>query len=76
MDYDPATDTYICGNENYLRMYQRGPKEQSLDIDGKVTTYECESCRRCPYKKACIKGNNCKTPFKDRNKRLSIFKKT
>ena len=40
-----------------------------------VTIYECESCRRCPYKKACIKGNNCKTPLKDRNKKLSVSRK-
>lgn len=28
----------------------------------------------CPYKKECIKGNNCKTPIEERNKVLSVAK--
>ena len=41
----------------------------------KVTTYECESCNGCPYKKECIRGNNCKTPLEERNKRLYVSRK-
>lgn len=29
----------------------------------------------CPYKKWCIKGNNCKTAFSDRNKKLAVSRK-
>ena len=32
-------------------------------------------CHGCPFKKDCIKGNNCKTPFEDRNKTLSVSRK-
>ncbi|WP_416387206.1 transposase [Coprococcus comes] len=31
-------------------------------------------CKNCPYKKECIKGNNCKTPIEERNKVLSVAK--
>ena len=36
--------------------------------------YQCEECSGCPYKKECIKGNNCKTPMEERNKVLSVAK--
>ena len=36
--------------------------------------YQCKECKDCPYKKECIKGNNCKTPIEERNKVLSVAK--
>ena len=36
--------------------------------------YQCSECKGCPYKKDCIKGNNCKTPMEERNKVLSVAK--
>ena len=40
-----------------------------------VTIYECEDCSNCPYKKDCIKGNNCKTAFENRKKILYVSRK-
>ena len=75
MDYDPATDTYKCKNGKILKAVSKKAENTATGYRREVTIYECESCRRCPYKKACIKGNNCKTPLKDRNKKLSISRK-
>lgn len=30
--------------------------------------------QRCPYKSACIKGNNCKIPLEERTKQLQVAK--
>ena len=38
------------------------------------TIYRCENCESCPYKKDCIKGNNCKTPLEERTKTLQVAK--
>lgn len=75
MDYDPETDTYKCKNEKILRAASKKTDKTATGYRREVTIYECESCRRCPYKKACIKGNNCKTPLKDRNKKISVSRK-
>ena len=75
MDYDPTTDTYMCRNGKRLKAVSKRTERAVTGYRREVTIYECESCRRCPYKKACIKGNNCKTPFKDRNKKLSVSRK-
>ena len=75
MDYDPATDTYTCKNGNLLKAVSKKNDKTVTGYRREVTIYECESCRHCPHKKACIKGNNCKTPFKDRNKKLSVSRK-
>ena len=76
MDYDPVTDTYKCKNGKILRAAASKKAEKTATgYRREVTIYECENCRRCPHKKACIKGNNCKTPLKDRNKKLSVSRK-
>lgn len=75
MDYDPATDIYKCKNGKILKAVSKKTENTATGYRREVTIYECESCRRCPYKKACIKGNNCKTPLKDRNKKLSVSRK-
>ena len=75
MDYDPTTDTYKCKNGKILKAVSKKAENTATGYRREVTIYECESCRRCPYKKACIKGNNCKTPLKDRNKKLSVSRK-
>ena len=75
MDYDPATDTYKCKNGKILKAVSKKTENTATGYRREVTIYECESCRCCPYKKACIKGNNCKTPLKDRNKKLSVSRK-
>ena len=75
MDYDPATDTYKCRNGKTLKATSKKTDKTATGYRRKVTIYECENCRRCPYKKACIKGNHCKTPLKDRTKKLSVSRK-
>ncbi len=75
MDYDPATDTYKCRNGKTLKATSKKTDKTATGYRREVTIYECENCRRCPYKKACIKGNHCKTPLKDRTKKLSVSRK-
>ncbi|MBQ6416843.1 MAG: IS1182 family transposase [Butyrivibrio sp.] len=75
MEYDSETDSYICRNGKRLYAVKKNTEKSASGYRRNVTIYECESCRRCPYKKGCIKGNNCKTAFKDRIKRLSVSRK-
>lgn len=57
--------------KNLKTIYTRKEKTASGYVRN-VNVYECSSCKDCPYKKECIKGNNCKTPLEERNKRLSV----
>ena len=75
MDYDPETDSYICRNGKKLLAVNKRTQKTATGYRREVTSYECESCHGCPFKKDCIKGNNCKTPFEDRNKTLSVSRK-
>ena len=75
MDYDPETDSYTCRNGKKLSAVAEKNERSSSGYQRKVTIYECRSCRNCPYKKECIKGNNCKTRLKDRNKKLYVSRK-
>ena len=75
MDYDPVTDTYQCKNGKTLAAVFHKNEKTASGYRRKVTTYECESCNGCPYKKDCIRGNNCKTPLEERNKRLYVSRK-
>lgn len=74
MNYDEANDSYLCKNGKYLSFaYIRHSKSKTGYISEKHI-YQCNECKDCPYKTACIKGNNCKTPMEERNKVLSIAK--
>ena len=74
MKYDPETDEYICSNGKKLRpIYDRHSKNRNGYVST-VTIYECESCHGCPHKDQCIRGNNCKIPMEERNKRLNVSK--
>jgi transposase len=75
MDYDPESDVYICRNGKKLSAVSTRTVKSSTGYKRNVTIYECKSCRNCPYKKDCIKGNNCKTAFKARNKTLTVSRK-
>ena len=75
MDYDPESDSYICRNGKQLSAVSKRTQKTATGYQREVTIYECNSCDSCPYKKDCIKGNNCKTAFEDRNKRLSVSRK-
>ena len=74
MDYDEKSDSYICKNGKQLSFtYIRRSKSKTGYISEK-NIYQCTECKDCPYKKECIKGNNCKTPIEERNKVLSVAK--
>ncbi|WP_073386038.1 IS1182 family transposase [Butyrivibrio fibrisolvens] len=75
MDYDSETDSYTCKNGKKLLAVSKRKQKTATDYQREVTIYECESCHECPFKKDCIKGNNCKTPFEDRKKVLSVSRK-
>ena len=75
MDYDSDADCYTCKNGKCLKAVSRKTEKTATGYQREVTIYECESCYNCPFKKDCIKGNNCKTPFEERNKKLSVSRK-
>ena len=75
MDYDSETDSYTCKNGKKLLAVSKRKQKTATSYQREVTIYECESCHECPFKKDCIKGNNCKTPFEDRKKVLSVSRK-
>ena len=75
MDYDSETDSYTCKNGKRLLAVSKRKQKTATGYQREVTIYECESCHECPFKKDCIKGNNCKTPFEDRKKVLSVSRK-
>ena len=75
MLYDEKRDVYICKNKKELpAVCTRRHKTRSGYVI-EDTVYKCENCNRCRYKRECIKGNNCKTPMKDRHKVLFVAKK-
>ena len=74
MNYDETNDSYLCKNGKHLLFaYIRHSKSNPGYIREK-RIYQCSECKDCPYKTACIKGNNCKTPMEERNKILSVAK--
>lgn len=74
MAYDPEKDEYICSNGRILKaLYERHSKNYNGYVST-VTVYGCEDCSGCPYKRECIRGNNCKTPMDERNKQLNVSK--
>lgn len=74
MEYQEETDSYVCKNGKLLTArYDKKTKSKSGYIST-VTVYECEDCSGCPYKKECIRGNNCKTPLEERTKRINVSK--
>lgn len=75
MDYDHERDVYLCINGRELKPVQTKSEKTAGGYMREVTTYECGCCKGCPYKKDCIRGNNCKTPLEDRNKHLYVSRK-
>ncbi len=74
MSYDAVKDEYTCSNGKVLKaLYDRHSKSGTGYVST-VTVYECVSCKGCPYKGKCIRGNNCRTPMEERNKRLNVSK--
>ena len=75
MEYIENSDCYICKNKKILsKQYVRNSKTKT-GYKREYTVYKCEDCSDCPFKRDCIKGNNCKIPFEERNKVLQVSKK-
>lgn len=74
MDYDKTSDTYICRNGKRLSFIHVRRSKSKTGYVSEKNIYQCKECKDCPYKKECIKGNNCKTPIEERNKVLSVAK--
>ena len=72
MYYDSVNNCYICRNNNQLTADGGRTRITASGFQRRTTFYACEDCSGCPYKKECIKGNHCKTPFEERNKRIEV----
>ena len=75
MEYNHESDGYTYRNCKQLLAISQKTQKTVTGYLREVTIYECSSCVGCPYKKDCIKGNNCKTTFENRNKKLSVSRK-
>ena len=74
MDYDKEKDAYTCSEGKALAFdHNRKIKTKSGYIR-EISIYSCQSCKDCPNKTSCIKGNNSKVPMEQRNKKLEVSK--
>ena len=74
MEYDEESDIYTCRNGKKLTVDHIRHSKSRTGYVSEKTIYRCENCESCPYKKDCIKGNNCKTPLEERTKTLQVAK--
>ena len=74
MEYDEALYIYTCRNGKKLTVDHIRHSKSKTGYVSEKTIYRCENCESCPYKKDCIKGNNCKTPLEERTKTLQVAK--
>ena len=74
MEYDEEADVYTCRNDQKLTVDHIRHSKSKTGYVSEKTIYKCENCDNCPYKKECIKGNNCKTPLEERTKTLQVAK--
>lgn len=74
MEYDAESDIYTCRNDKKLTVDHIRHSKSKTGYVSEKTIYRCENCEGCPYKKDCIKGNNCKTPLEERTKTLQVAK--
>ncbi len=75
MEYDEASDSYTCRNGKTLKAVGIKKTKTKTGYEREVTIYRCTECSGCPYRKGCIKGNNCRKPIEERDKSLHISKK-
>lgn len=75
MYYDNEKDVYICRNSKELNAESIKHSKSKTGYISEKTIYKCNDCSGCSYKSDCIKGNNCKTSLKERNKVLQVAKK-
>jgi transposase len=75
MKYDEASDSYKCSQGRILSVVGQKERKNASGYVSIKTLYACEDCAGCPVKSQCIKGNHCKTPVEERNKRLEVARK-
>ena len=74
MEYDEEADVYTCRNDKKLKVHNIRHSISKTGYVSEKTIYKYENCDACPYKKECIKGNNCKIPLDERTKTLQVAK--
>lgn len=74
MDYDQENDRYICSEGRSLTIKGTRREKTKTGYVREVSIYACSDCSSCPHKSSCIRGNNCRTPFEERNKVLNVSK--
>ena len=74
MGYDELEDYYICKNQKKLVLARTKKEKSKTGYVSEKSIYICEDCSGCPYKSACIKGNNSKTPLEERTKSIQVSK--
>ena len=75
MVYDGTADCYHCRNGRTLTAQYEKEEKTASGYRRTVTVYQSSDCSGRPFKKECIKGNNCKTPMEERQKVLYVSKK-
>jgi len=75
MAYDAENDTYTCKDGRILAACETRKRKTVSGYIRESTCYACTDCSGCPHKSACIKGNNCRTPLEERNKRIEVSRK-
>mgnify|MGYP002859167584 CR=1 FL=1 len=74
MDYHVEEDCYVCKNGRTLNFEKTIIRTSKTGYKSEKSIYRCHDCSNCEYKKDCIKGNHCKTPFEERTKTLETSK--
>jgi len=74
MLYDAVRDCYICHNGKEITSQKLIKEKTRSGYIRNTTIYRCDSCKGCPYKGRCIKGNNCQTPMEERSKTIYVSK--
>ncbi len=72
MSYDKDHDQYICEAGNRLKKVSERFRKSKAGYLTRLSVYECEDCKGCPFKSRCIKGNHSDIPMEERRKRMEI----
>ena len=72
MSYDKDHDQYICEAGNRLKKVSERSRKSQAGYLTRLSVYECEDCKGCPFKSRCIKGNHSDIPMEERRKRMEI----
>ena len=72
MSYDKDHDQYICDAGNRLKKVSERSRKSKAGYLTRLSVYECEDCKGCPFKSRCIKGNHSDIPMEERRKRMEI----